>query len=35
MELVPGVATTLADLGTRHELLLLTKGQVVPGLVEV
>jgi len=35
VKLVPGVATTLADLGTRHELLLLTKGQVVPGLVEV
>jgi len=26
VELVPGVATTLADLGTRHDLLLLTKG---------
>ena len=26
VELVPGVAETLADLGTRHELLLLTKG---------
>ncbi len=28
VELVPGVASTLADLGTRHDLLLLTKGQV-------
>jgi len=28
VELVPGVATILADLGSRHELLLLTKGQV-------
>lgn len=26
VELVPGVAETLTDLGTRHELLLLTKG---------
>jgi len=26
VELVPGVATTLAELGTRHDLLLLTKG---------
>ncbi len=26
VELVPGVASTLAELGTRHELLLLTKG---------
>jgi putative hydrolase of the HAD superfamily len=26
VELVPGVTETLADLGTRHELLLLTKG---------
>lgn len=28
VELVPGVAATLADLGSRHELLLLTKGAV-------
>jgi putative hydrolase of the HAD superfamily len=28
VELVPGVASTLAELGTRHDLLLLTKGQV-------
>jgi len=28
VELVPGVASTLADLGTLHDLLLLTKGQV-------
>ncbi|MDT7706753.1 MAG: putative hydrolase of the superfamily [Pseudonocardiales bacterium] len=28
VELVPGVAETLAELGTRHDLLLLTKGQV-------
>lgn len=28
VELVPGVSETLAELGTRHELLLLTKGQV-------
>ena len=28
IELVPGVSETLAELGTRHELLLLTKGQV-------
>jgi putative hydrolase of the HAD superfamily len=28
VELIPGVAETLAELGTRHELLLLTKGQV-------
>jgi putative hydrolase of the HAD superfamily len=27
VELVPGVAETLADLGTRHDLLLLTKGE--------
>ena len=27
VELVPGVAETLAELGTRHDLLLLTKGQ--------
>ncbi len=27
VELVPGVTTTLAELGTRHDLLLLTKGQ--------
>jgi putative hydrolase of the HAD superfamily len=27
VELVPGVAGTLAELGTRHRLLLLTKGQ--------
>lgn len=27
VELVPGVAATLEELGTRHELLLLTKGQ--------
>jgi putative hydrolase of the HAD superfamily len=27
VQLMPGVADTLADLGTRHELLLLTKGQ--------
>lgn len=27
VELVPGVAATLADLATRHDLLLLTKGQ--------
>jgi len=27
VELVPGVAETLAELGSRHELLLLTKGQ--------
>ncbi|GAA1251356.1 HAD family hydrolase [Pseudonocardia aurantiaca] len=27
VELVPGVAETLTQLGTRHELLLLTKGQ--------
>jgi putative hydrolase of the HAD superfamily len=27
VELVPGVADTLDDLGTRHDLLLLTKGQ--------
>ncbi|WP_374111989.1 HAD family hydrolase [Pseudonocardia sp. TRM90224] len=26
VELVPGVAETLADLGTRHDLMLLTKG---------
>jgi putative hydrolase of the HAD superfamily len=26
VELVPGVAETLAELGTRHDLLLLTKG---------
>jgi len=26
VELVPGVAATLADLGTRHDLVLLTKG---------
>ncbi len=29
VQLVPGVADTLADLGTRHELLLLTKGDPV------
>lgn len=28
VELVPGVAETLADLGTRHDLLLLTKGEL-------
>jgi putative hydrolase of the HAD superfamily len=28
VELVPGVAETLAELGTRHDLLLLTKGAV-------
>ncbi len=28
VELVPGVATTLSDLGSRHDLLLLTKGEV-------
>ncbi|MDQ4037995.1 MAG: HAD hydrolase-like protein, partial [Actinomycetota bacterium] len=28
VELVPGVAATLAELGTRHDLLLLTKGAV-------
>ncbi|MBA3800840.1 MAG: HAD family hydrolase [Geodermatophilaceae bacterium] len=28
VELVPGVATTLTDLGSRHDLLLLTKGEV-------
>lgn len=28
IELVPGVASTLAELGTRHELLLLTKGAI-------
>lgn len=28
VELVPGVASTLADLGSRHDLLLLTKGVV-------
>lgn len=28
VELVPGVAQTLADLGARHDLLLLTKGEV-------
>lgn len=28
IELVPGVATTLAELGTRHDLLLLTKGVI-------
>ncbi|MDX3095608.1 HAD family hydrolase [Streptomyces sp. ME19-03-3] len=27
VELMPGVASTLEDLGTRHELLLLTKGE--------
>ena len=27
VELMPGVADTLAELGTRHDLLLLTKGQ--------
>jgi putative hydrolase of the HAD superfamily len=27
VELVPGVAETLTDLGTRHDLLLLTKGE--------
>jgi putative hydrolase of the HAD superfamily len=27
VELVPGVAETLSELGTRHDLLLLTKGQ--------
>ena len=27
VELVPGVAETLGDLGTRHDMLLLTKGQ--------
>jgi putative hydrolase of the HAD superfamily len=27
VELVPGVSDTLADLGTRHDLVLLTKGQ--------
>jgi len=29
VELVPGVAATLAELGTRHELLLLTKGDQI------
>jgi len=29
VELVPGVAATLVDLGSRHELLLLTKGDQV------
>jgi putative hydrolase of the HAD superfamily len=29
IELVPGVAETLAELGSRHELLLLTKGEQV------
>lgn len=29
VELVPGVAETLAELGTRHDLLLLTKGDPV------
>ncbi len=28
VELVPGVATTLTDLASRHDLLLLTKGEV-------
>ncbi|MDX3234850.1 HAD family hydrolase [Streptomyces sp. ME03-5709C] len=28
VELMPGVASTLEDLGTRHELLLLTKGDL-------